>query len=163
MTSNRRTEGRKVKERKRKIASLRAARCKRWGKRGGTRIRQTTRKEVVKKRGKFGTSADVHSRGVRSHDGFLFSLPFSRDARFSSWNSKIRRGGNERVIAYPRCNIVRWIASLTLFLPRSVLWVNRYLLSEIHQDLPRCLGNTLFLWWIDRCNEKYTKLGRYLP
>lgn len=73
-----------MKERKRKIASLRAARCKRWGKRGGTRIWQTTRKEVVKKRGKFGTSADVHSRGVRSHDGFLFFLPFSRDARFSS-------------------------------------------------------------------------------
>lgn len=48
---------------------------------------QTTRKEVVEKRGKFGTSADVHSRGMRGNDGYFFPLPFSRDARFSSWNS----------------------------------------------------------------------------
>lgn len=43
-----------------------------------------TRKEVVEKRGKFGTSADVRSRDVRGHDGFFFSFPFSRGARFSS-------------------------------------------------------------------------------
>ena len=81
------------------------------------------------KEGKVRNFGRCPSRDVRNHDGFLFSLPFSRDARFSSWNSKIRRGGNERVIAYPRCNIVWWIASLTLFLPRSVGSIGIYYLK----------------------------------
>lgn len=76
-----------MKERKRKIASLRAARCKRWGKRGRTRIWQATRKEVVKKRGKFGTSADVLVAMCVTTMGFFFlslsheTLDFRRETR----------------------------------------------------------------------------------